>query len=139
MYKVKEAAKLLNTSISTLHYYEKRRLIHPHRGENGYRYYSDEDILSMKLILLMRHYHFSIDEIKLISTNFTDNLQCQEAADKSRQFFQHKIFEFQEIIKGYRDLITIIEGLPLMNTFDDLSVKKDETIGLVEELYGRLD
>jgi len=139
MFKVKQAAELLNTSVSTLHYYEKRNLISPRRGENGYRYYSHEDILLMRLILLMRHYHFSVDEIKLIIRNFTNDEDCEEAATASHIFFSQKIAELQSIIQGYQDLITLIQSLPLMNDFVEFDDKKDKTVSLINQLYEKLN
>lgn len=135
MYKVKQAARILNIPISTLHYYEERALITPRRGENSYRYYSDEDIRTMRLILLMRHYHFSIDEIKQILHNFNNEQTFEEAANDSKEFFSKKLDDLEDIIQGYKNLIVIINGLPLMNSFDDYNQKKKETIALIDRLY----
>lgn len=135
MYKVQQVAKILNIPISTLHYYEKRKLITPRRGKNSYRYYSDEDLRTIRLILLMRHYHFSIDEIKKILRNFHSTHNHMEAAENSKIFFSKKIEELQEIIQGYLAIIELINGLPLMNSFDDCNTKKKETIALIDRLY----
>lgn len=138
MYKVQQAAKILNIPISTLHYYEKRKLITPQRGENSYRYYSDEDLRMMRLIVLMRHYRFSIDEIKQILQNFSNEQEYVEAVADSKEFFSKKIDELQEIIQGYVDIIEMIKGLPLMSSFDDYGEKKKETIALIDRLYRKL-
>lgn len=138
MYKVQQAAKMLNIPISTLHYYEKRELITPRRGENSYRYYSDEDLRTVRLIVLMRHYRFSIDEIKQILRNFSNEQEYVEAAADSKEFFSNKIDELQEIIQGYIAIIELIKGLPLMGSFADYGEKKKETIALIDRLYREL-
>lgn len=138
MYKVQQAAKMLNIPISTLHYYEKRELITPRRGENSYRYYSDEDLRTVRLIVLMRHYRFSLDEIKQILRNFSNEQAYVEAAADSKEFFSNKIDEVQEIIQGYVAIIELIKDLPLMGSFADYGEKKKETIALIDRLYREL-
>ena len=44
-YKINEFAREIGVSASTLREYEKRGLLNPHhRGLNGYRYYSQEQV-----------------------------------------------------------------------------------------------
>ncbi len=74
---VKELSKKANISVRTLQYYDKIGLLTPARTENGYRTYSEKDILKLEQIMLFRELEFSLDDIKKIITapNY-----CREAA-----------------------------------------------------------
>lgn len=92
----------------------------------------------MRLILLMRHYHFSIEEIRLIVVNFTSDEMDLTIIEESKEFFSQKIDDLRDLIRNYRGLIRLIEGLPIMNDFDDLEVKAAETKVLIDQLYGEV-
>ena len=62
--KMSEVEKLLNVSRANIRYYEKEGLLHPDRSDNGYREYSDSDILRLKEILVFRKMGLSIDTIR---------------------------------------------------------------------------
>ena len=51
MYRIKQASELSGVSVRTLHYYDEIGLLSPHKSENGYRYYSEEDMSFLQTIL----------------------------------------------------------------------------------------
>lgn len=61
---IKAAAELVGVRESALRYYERKKLIRPRRTEAGYRMYSPEDIARIRNILLLRHFDFTVDEIR---------------------------------------------------------------------------
>lgn len=65
MYSISEVAKLSNVTARALRHYEDKKLItSSRRGQNGYRYYS-EDVLSRIIeIKKFKRMEFSLDEIK---------------------------------------------------------------------------
>ena len=65
-YKTGKFAKLANVSERTIRYYDKIGLLKPSFVmENGYRQYSDLDLLKLQKILSLKHLGFSIEEIFL--------------------------------------------------------------------------
>ena len=63
-YKTGTFAKLANVSERTIRYYDKIGLLKPSFVmENGYRQYSDLDLLKLQKILSLKHLGFSIEEI----------------------------------------------------------------------------
>jgi DNA-binding transcriptional MerR regulator len=61
----KQAAEKLGISPETLRYYEKLNLIkEPERAGNGYRQYSDADIMMLDHILRIKNYGFTLGEIR---------------------------------------------------------------------------
>ncbi|MBP1963937.1 MerR family transcriptional regulator [Paenibacillus aceris] len=64
-YTVGQTAKICQTSIQTLHFYDKIGLVKPHRvdGQNGYRYYSSQDILQIKIVQDLQSMQFTLEQI----------------------------------------------------------------------------
>lgn len=64
VYKVGEFAKLANVTERTIRYYDKIGLLKPSFVlDNGYRQYSDKDLLKLQKIISLKHLGFSIMEI----------------------------------------------------------------------------
>lgn len=64
IYKTGEFAKLANVTERTLRYYDKIGLLKPSSIlSNGYRQYTDSDLLKLQKILSLKHLGFSIEEI----------------------------------------------------------------------------
>jgi len=67
MYKIGEFSTLSKTTIKTLRYYEKEKLLLPSFvDENGYRYYEANKLLELCKILSLKQIGFSIVEIRKI-------------------------------------------------------------------------
>lgn len=65
-YTIGNVSQKVGLSRDTLRFYEKKGIIKPKKLENGYRTYTDEDILHLMKIMFYRNIHFSIDEIQNI-------------------------------------------------------------------------
>ena len=63
---IKEVEKQLDISRSNIRFYEKQGLISPERRNNNYRDYSEQDILALKKIIILRKMGFTVEEIHLI-------------------------------------------------------------------------
>lgn len=68
MLSIGEFSNICKVSTKTLRYYAEIDLILPNEinPENGYRYYSIEQLEAMLLINRLKSYNFSLDEIKII-------------------------------------------------------------------------
>ncbi|AIQ45455.1 hypothetical protein R70723_05775 [Paenibacillus sp. FSL R7-0273] len=67
MYTVGQLSKLTGVSARTLHYYEKLGLLLPTRNnDNGYRLYSEKEILRLQQIAVLKNMHFKLSEIAAI-------------------------------------------------------------------------
>jgi len=67
MYTVKQTADQLNVTAETIRYYSRLGIVEPQRDpENGYRYYTDNDIRKINFILKAKHYCLTINEIGVI-------------------------------------------------------------------------
>jgi DNA-binding transcriptional MerR regulator len=66
-YKIGEVARMLNTSIRSIRYYEEESLLKPIRTKGGTRLYSVNHVERLKAILRLTHNGFSIESIRVIS------------------------------------------------------------------------
>lgn len=61
---IKEVEQKLEVPRATVRFYEKEGLIHPQRSENGYREYSEEDVVTLKRIIILRKLGLSVSDIE---------------------------------------------------------------------------
>lgn len=64
MYLIKKASKISGVSVRTLHHYDEIGLLSPQKHENGYRYYSEENMSTLQMILFYKYLGFSLKQIK---------------------------------------------------------------------------
>lgn len=94
-YKTGQFAKLANVSERTIRYYDKIGLLKPSFVmENGYRQYSDLDLLTLQKILSLKHLGFSIEEIFPM---VMDNTNLKESFDLQIDLIEDKISHLQSL------------------------------------------
>ena len=74
MYLIKQVSEISGVSVRTLHHYDEIGLLSPKKQENGYRYYSDEELSQLQTILYYKYLGFSLKEIKSLMTQNEDDL-----------------------------------------------------------------
>ena len=62
-YTIGEIAELYHIGTDSIRYYERKGLLEPVRGENGYRYYSAQSIWRMNVIRSLRDLGFPVERI----------------------------------------------------------------------------
>lgn len=79
---VKELSKLTKVSVRTLHHYDKIGLLKPSlRRPNGYRLYSEKDLLKLQQILALKFFGFKLSRIKTLmqeEINIFDHFRAQQ-------------------------------------------------------------
>lgn len=94
-YKTGQFAKLANVSERTIRYYDKIGLLKPSFVmENGYRQYSDLDLLKLQKILSLKHLGFSIEEILPM---VMDNTNLKESFELQIDLIEDKISHLQSL------------------------------------------
>lgn len=63
-FRIGEISRLYHIGVDSLRYYEELGLIHPARGESGYRMYSVGDIWRLNVIRELRELDFSMERIR---------------------------------------------------------------------------
>jgi MerR family transcriptional regulator, thiopeptide resistance regulator len=66
-YTVTKLAKISGVSVRTLHFYDEIGLLKPaYYGSNGYRYYEEEQLLTLQQILFFKELGFELKRIQSI-------------------------------------------------------------------------
>lgn len=122
-FSIGETSEILKIPTSKLRYYDKKGLISPNiRKENGYRYYSKEQLISINKILIMRDLGFSLKDIKDF---FNDNscLSLKEKVKKDKKIIEEVIEKIKEE-KRRLEIVekSLYEQLELTNSAVNLNI-----------------
>ncbi len=91
---VKELSKLTQVSVQTLHHYDRIGLLEPSvRLANGYRLYSEKDLLKLQQIIALKFFGFELSQIKNLLDSNVDmidhfSVQSQLLEKKARTLFE---------------------------------------------------
>lgn len=128
---ISDMAKILKVSKHTLLHYENENIISPvFRGENGYRYYSGEQLAQFKTVLYLRELGFTIKEIKeyLIDSNYSVAIeQMQEKLKQNR-------LEIEELLLKETKILECINSLKNLKEIE--SKKELPFVTHLKECYG---
>ena len=64
MFLIKKVSEISGVSVRTLHHYDEIGLLSPKKNENGYRYYSEDDMSFLQMILFYKYMGFPLKQIK---------------------------------------------------------------------------
>lgn len=125
----KEICRRLSVTTKMLRVYEDGGLIHPERGDNNYREYSEEDVLRIQLIVMLRNLGFSVKEIERIFREKEDQADSVLYAF----YFQLKAIEMQQcqLTQNHRNITAAINQM-LAGTDPMESLKQSETSPMYE-------
>ncbi|HLB42328.1 MAG TPA: MerR family transcriptional regulator [Gammaproteobacteria bacterium] len=116
---VKDLSKLTQVSVQTLHHYDRIGLLEPSvRFANGYRVYSEKDLLKLQQIVALKFFGFELSQIKMLLAADIDvidhfSAQLQFLEDKAKTLLdasdalkailsdchRHKSIRWETIIK----------------------------------------
>jgi DNA-binding transcriptional MerR regulator len=98
---VKELSKLTHVSVQTLHHYDRIGLLVPSiRLTNGYRVYSEKDLLKLQQIIALKFFGFQLSQIKRLLSTDVDMIEHFSAQS---QFLEEKaktLFEASNTLKS---------------------------------------
>lgn len=82
-YLIGDVAGMVGLSRDTLRYYEKRGILPSQKAENGYRYYTDQDVMYLSHILYQRKMNIGLDDIEMLHAN-SHNIKMLDDLTQSR-------------------------------------------------------
>lgn len=109
---IKEVEEQLGLPRATIRFYEKEKLFNPKRSENSYREYSEDDIVVLKKIIILRKSGFSVSEIKDF---FEGNVELQELLEKNICKLQEKVAELNGAIQICKQMQSRQEDIESFN------------------------
>jgi len=131
MYTVKQIADQLNVTTDTIRYYSRLGIIEPHRDpENGYRYYSNNDIRIINFILKAKNYGLTINEITtIINKSLKGESPCELVIEMVTNHYtetRNKIKELQDLENRLR------QALLNWSVADEIEAEMDIICPLIE-------
>ena len=131
-YTVKQLADLAGVTRRTLHYYDQIGLLTlTEIGENGYRYYGEQDLLTLQQILFYREIGLSLAAIdNFLSMEGFDILDALEA---HRKALEQQARRLNDLIHTVDHTIQHVKGEIKMSPKDFFEAFDDETQNKYEE------
>ena len=114
MMKIGDAALKTELTEKTNRYYEEIGLVVPVRRENGYREFSEQDVLLLKFIARARKLGFSVDDCRQLLSLYSDRKRASK--DVKRIAEEHlieidlKIKELSDMRDTLRHLVSTCQG-----------------------------
>lgn len=119
---IKELSELTNVSVRTLHHYDHVGLLKPSvRSANGYRWYTQRDLVTLQQIIALKFFGFGLSQIKTMlqhQPGILEHLQTQEQMFKeqlahlahAQETMATLIARFKQTGSlDWKDLISLIE------------------------------
>lgn len=112
-YTVAKLAKISGISVRTLHWYDRIGLLKPaYHGSNGYRYYEEEQLLTLQQILFFRELGFELKKIEsILKRNDFDKIA---ALSSHRKVLQQNVERMKKLIKTIDNTIEHLKGTKKM-------------------------
>ena len=112
-YTVKKLAQLSGVSVRALHFYDEVGLLKPaYYGDNGYRYYEEEQLLMLQQILFYRELGFELKRIKTILGR--SNFDKIDALRSHKKVLEKELKGKSRLIKTIEKTIERLQGIKKM-------------------------
>ena len=137
-----QLAKLHGINRRTLHYYDEIGLFSPnHKGENGYRYYTLEQMSDLELILAFRELGMSVQETKAaihcsahgVSEMLADKIANIDAKIEHLQSMRDLLKEKQK--RSLPSQTVPMEQIECIECEEEYLVLSDQIVGTEIEMY----
>src|SRR5688572_20604833 len=114
-YTVKKLATMSGVSVRTLHFYDEAGLLKPDRvGANGYRFYEEEQVLTLQQILFYRELGFELKQIKrILGRSDFDKIAALES---HRKILRKNMARTRELIVTIDKTIEHLKGTKKMKS-----------------------
>ena len=136
---IQHVSELLQMPKETLRYYDKLKLVSPSRGENRYRYYTEQDILDLQYVETFKYADFSLAEIRLFFS-FMRSLASAEDCDYIERLFEDKKIEYQQKIETYKAMMVLVDRMlnvkKQIATPDDVIKANELVVNIFQDIRG---
>ncbi len=128
-YSIKEMSQLTSLTIRTLHYYDEINLLKPNRSKNGHRFYTEDNLIRLQHIIIMKYVGFSLTQIKKIlkenNFNVIDSLRIQKQALIDEEIRIKKVNNLLHYIVNQYDLSQSIDWNAVNKIIQIIELKKE--------------
>jgi DNA-binding transcriptional MerR regulator len=135
---IKDVSKKTSISSHAIRYYESMGLLHPKRGENNYRIYSDIDVFILKMIIVLQYSNFDLKSIGIIIKSLLFNKPSEECNTTVNHLFHDKIQELESTIHHYEMIISLLKKVPLTETSAEFHQNKDKITNMISDIVEKI-
>ncbi len=99
MFTIGEFSMITHLSVKTLRYYHDEGILEPDHIEDdsGYRYYRESSIDKAMVIKMLRSLEFSINDIKDIVKNYSEDIEIMDFLESQQEKIKTKINTYKEM------------------------------------------
>ena len=102
-FSIRQVSNQLKISRDTLRYYDKQGLICPVRGENNYRYYTQQDMFDLQYVQVLSFTGFTLSEIRRLfelmrACDINNFPQILDILTEKREVLAKRVRVFQSMI-----------------------------------------
>lgn len=131
LYSSGEVASLLNTTVRTVQYYDKRKLVCPSQiSEGGRRLYSVEDVNKLKVVCFLRDAGFSINAVK-------DFLKEENSPKVMEMLIDEQVRELETEIEENKNKLAVLEDVRKVIKGENFSMEKIAKVDTVKEMKNK--
>ena len=127
MLSIGEFSNICKVSTKTLRYYAEIGLILPDKinPENGYRYYSIEQLETMLFINRLKSYNFSLEEIKkILESEELQDKKLYLALTRKKKELGEQVMEFEKALEQLNsDILILKQGKSIMSYLESIDVQ----------------
>lgn len=140
MLSIGEFSKICGVSTKTLRYYAEIDLILPSEinQENGYRYYSIEQLETMLFINRLKSYNFSLEEIKsILEANELQDEKLYDLLIRKKSEIKKQVEQYERTVGQLEhDILHLKQGKSIMSYLEDIDIQLVE-VGTMHLLFVR--
>lgn len=127
MYKIGDFSRLCQVSVKTLHHYDDIGLVRPKcvDRENGYRFYSAEQVTRVRRILNLKALGFSLEQIAAI-------LDGDPAPMQLHDLLQERQRELQQLARDTHDRLAQLDAWLTRNKQEETMPRLDVVVKTIE-------
>ena len=103
-------AALANVSVRTIRFYDRQNLLKPSFvNENGARFYTDEDLVRIQQILLLKYLGFSLDDIRELTVADSDTSFLLNSLKMQKRLVEDRMEQLRLVLEAISDTASMIE------------------------------
>lgn len=129
-YLIGDVAAMIGISRDTLRHYEKKGILSARKKENGYRYYTEDDIFELSSIFYHRKMNIGLEEIESLWSH-------ESSYEMTSQVTRQKIQEEERLIQEHQKALTRLrltqeECRKVEENLDRISVRRFPRAYIIE-------
>lgn len=115
-YSIGQFSELAQVTLRTIRYYDQKDLLKPSFvNDFGARFYTDEDLVKLQQILLLKYLGFTLKEIKSLIVDDTDSTLLLSSLNIQKKLIKNRIEQMQMVEQAIEETVCAIHDEKQVN------------------------